>query len=222
MTEEPMSTSTPPAPTSGPTSGTSQARSIDRGTPPQRFARGWHCLGPASLFDDGQPHAVQGFGGKLVVWKGANGQLNVLDGYCRHMGGDLSQGTIKGDEIACPFHDWRWSGNGRCVAIPYAKRVPPRARTRSWLTLERNGQLFVYTAPEGSPPPDDVVIPEIEGVGEPGWSTWTWDTVLVENSHCREIVDNIVDMAHFFYVHYAFPVYFKNVFEGHIASQYLH
>ena len=28
-----------------------------------------------------------------------------------------------------------------------------------------------------------------------------------------------MDMAHFFYIHYSFPVYFKNVFEGHVASQ---
>jgi 3-ketosteroid 9alpha-monooxygenase subunit A len=28
-------------------------------------------------------------------------------------------------------------------------------------------------------------------------------------------------MAHFFYIHFAFPTYFKNVFEGHTASQYL-
>jgi 3-ketosteroid 9alpha-monooxygenase subunit A len=28
-------------------------------------------------------------------------------------------------------------------------------------------------------------------------------------------------MAHFFYIHYAFPTYFKNVFEGHIATQYM-
>jgi 3-ketosteroid 9alpha-monooxygenase subunit A len=34
-------------------------------------------------------------------------------------------------------------------------------------------------------------------------------------------MDNVVDMAHFFYIHFAFPVYFKNVFEGHIATQYL-
>jgi 3-ketosteroid 9alpha-monooxygenase subunit A len=197
-------------------------RSIDAGAPPARFARGWHCLGLARTFRDGKPHAVHAFGTKLVVFADASGELHVLDGYCRHMGGDLSQGTIKGDEVACPFHDWRWSGNGRCAAIPYAKRVPPRARTRSWLTLERNGQLFVYNDPQGNPPPPEVVVPEIEGVGTPEWSSWTWDSVLVENSNCREIVDNIVDMAHFFYVHFAFPVYFKNVFEGHIASQYLH
>jgi 3-ketosteroid 9alpha-monooxygenase subunit A len=197
-------------------------RQIDAGTVPTRFARGWHCLGLANEFRDGKPHAVHAFGTKLVVFADSSGTLHVLDGYCRHMGGDLTQGTIKGDQVACPFHDWRWSGNGRCAAIPYAKRVPPRARTRSWLTLERNGQLFVYNDPQGKPPPENVVIPEIEEVGSPKWSSWSWNSVLVEGSNCREIIDNIVDMAHFFYVHHAFPVYFKNVFEGHVATQFLH
>jgi 3-ketosteroid 9alpha-monooxygenase subunit A len=201
---------------------TPAVRSIDAGAPPARFARGWHCIGLADAFRDGKPHAVHAFGTKLVVFADSSGELHVLDGYCRHMGGDLTQGTIKGDQVACPFHDWRWSGNGRCAAIPYAKRVPPRARTRSWLTLERNAQLFVWHDPQGNPPPPEVVIPEIEGVGTDAFSSWTWDSVLVENANCREIIDNVVDMAHFFYVHFAFPVYFKNVFEGHVVTQYLH
>ena len=41
-------------------------------------------------------------------------------------------------------------------------------------------------------------------------------------SNCRDIIDNVTDMAHFFYIHFGLPTYFKNVFEGHIASQYLH
>ncbi|MFG1924400.1 Rieske 2Fe-2S domain-containing protein [Cryptosporangium sp. NPDC048952] len=202
------------------TSSDGEVRTIDAGAPQARYARGWHCLGLAEAFRDGQPHAVQAFGTKLVVFADTTGAIHVLDGYCRHMGGDLTQGTIKGDEIACPFHDWRWSGNGRCAAIPYARRVPPRARTRSWLTLERNDQLFVYNDPEGNPPPPGVDIPEI--ADRETYSSWTWDSVLVEGSNCREIIDNMVDMAHFFYIHHAFPVYFKNVFEGHVASQYLH
>jgi 3-ketosteroid 9alpha-monooxygenase subunit A len=156
-----------------------------------------------------------------VVFADSQGTLHVLDAYCRHMGGDLSRGTVKGDAIACPFHDWRWGGDGRCAQIPYARRVPPAARTRSWLTLESNGQLFVWHDPQGNPPPPEVAIPAIEGAGSPGWSNWTWDSILVEGANCREVIDNVVDMAHFFYIHFAFPTYFKNVFEGHIASQYL-
>jgi 3-ketosteroid 9alpha-monooxygenase subunit A len=196
-------------------------RTIERGTPPARFARGWHCLGLAARFRDLGPHAVQAFGTKLVVFADSAGQLHVLDAYCRHMGGDLTRGTVKGDAIACPFHDWRWGGNGRCVSIPYARRVPPAARTRSWLTLEQNEQLFVWHDPQGSPPPPDVTIPRIEGAFDAAWSNWTWDSILVEGANCREVIDNVADMAHFFYIHFAFPTYFKNVFEGHIASQYL-
>ncbi|BDM69651.1 3-ketosteroid-9-alpha-hydroxylase oxygenase subunit [Streptomyces nigrescens] len=200
-------------------------RIIDAGKPPARFARGWHCLGLTDDFKDGKPHEIEAFGTKLVVFQGTDdGQLHVLNAYCPHMGGNLAHGTVKGDAVACPFHDWRWSGNGRCAGIPYARRVPPRARTRAWLTLERNKQLFVWNDPEGNPPPAEVTIPEIEGIHGPDageWSEWTWKTLRVEGSNCREIVDNVVDMAHFFYVHYAFPEYFKNVFEGHIATQYM-
>ncbi len=196
-------------------------RTIDRGAAPARFARGWHCLGLAEGFREPGPHAVHAFGTKLVVFADSGGDLHVLDAYCRHMGGDLSRGTVKGDAIACPFHDWRWGGDGRCARIPYARRVPPAARTRSWLTLEQNGQLFVWHDPQRNPPPGHVTIPRIEGAFSAEWSHWTWDSILVEGANCREVVDNVVDMAHFFYIHFAFPTYFRNVLEGHIASQYL-
>ncbi|MFB7223770.1 Rieske 2Fe-2S domain-containing protein [Streptomyces sp. NPDC056227] len=198
-----------------------EVRVIEAGRPPARFARGWHCLGLADGFKDGKPHEIEAFGTKLVVFQGqGDGQLHVLNAYCPHMGGNLAHGTVKGDAVACPFHDWRWSGNGRCAGIPYARRVPPRARTRSWTTLEENKQLFVWHDPQGNPPPPEVAIPRIEGAFSDEWSEWTWKTVRVEGSNCREIVDNVVDMAHFFYVHYSLPTYFKNVFEGHVATQY--
>ena len=78
---------------------------LDQGTTPLRFARGWHCLGLVADYADGKPHAIEGFGTKLVIWQDSKGDLNVLDGFCRHMGGDLTQGEVKGDNIACPFHD---------------------------------------------------------------------------------------------------------------------
>ncbi|MEP9414784.1 Rieske 2Fe-2S domain-containing protein [Gordonia sp. VNQ95] len=196
-------------------------REIDTGTPPTRFARGWHCLGLVDEFRDGKPHPVQVFGTKLVVWADTTGDIQVLDAYCRHMGGDLSQGTVKGDNVACPFHGWLWKGNGRCGGVPYAKRNPKLAKTRAWPTMIRNGQVFVYNDPEGNPPPEDCIIPELSEVDSDEWTTWTWNRLVIDGSNCREIIDNVVDMAHFFYVHYALPDYFKNVFEGETAAQYM-
>ena len=198
----------------------SEVRTIEAGTAPDRFARGWHLLGLTREFTDGKPHGLEAFGTKLVIWQGGDGELKVLDAYCRHMGGDLSQGTVEGDNVACPFHSWRWGGDGKCQQIPYARRVPPRARTRTWPTLVVDGQLFVWNDPEGNPPPEDVTIPAIPGFDDGEWTDWVWDKTLVPSSHCREVIDNMVDMAHFYYIHKGLPTYFKNVFEGHVCTQY--
>jgi 3-ketosteroid 9alpha-monooxygenase subunit A len=197
-----------------------EVRLIEAQAAPKRFARGWHCLGLIRDFSDGKPHAISAFGQKLVVFRSADGAINVLDSYCRHMGGDLSQGEVKGNEIACPFHDWRWGGDGRCKQVPYSRRTPKLARTAAWTTLEQDGMLFVWNDPERRPPPPEVTIPRIEGATSDGWSDWHWYTTVV-HSNCREIIDNVVDMAHFFYIHGSLPTYFKNIFEGHVATQYM-
>ncbi|MEE3849665.1 Rieske 2Fe-2S domain-containing protein [Gordonia sp. LSe1-13] len=197
-----------------------EVRDIEAESNPTRFARGWHCLGPAKEFADGKPHAVEAFGTRLVVFADSKGDLKILDGYCRHLGGNLADGTVKGDTIACPFHGWEWGGNGRCKNIPYGRRVPPLAKTRSWTTTQLHGLLFVWHDPQGRPPIAEQDIPEIAEYSTGEFTDWTWNRLTITGSHCREIIDNVVDMAHFFYVHFAFPVYFKNVFEGHIAAQY--
>jgi 3-ketosteroid 9alpha-monooxygenase subunit A len=197
---------------------TDEIRRIEAQGAPTRFARGWHCLGLTADYRDGKPHAVTAFGQKLVVFAGEDGNVNVLDAYCRHMGGDLSQGTVKGNEVACPFHDWRWGGDGRCKQIPYSRRVPLRARTAAWPTLDQDGMLFVWNDPEGNAPTTDVAIPRIAGATSDDWTDWRWYSTVVD-INCREVIDNNVDMAHFFYVHGSFPTYFRNVFEGHTATQ---
>lgn len=197
-----------------------EVRQIEAEAAPARFARGWHCLGLVKDFGDGRPHSFTAFGQKLVVFQGDDGKLNVLDAYCRHMGGDLSQGTVKGNEVACPFHDWRWGGDGRCKQVPYSKRAPRLARTATWPTLVQDGMLFVWNDPERKPPPEDVTIPRIEGATSDEWTDWHWYSTVV-NTNCREVIDNVVDMAHFFYIHGSLPTQFKNIFEGHVAIQYM-
>ena len=129
-------------------SNTDEIRQIEADAAPTRFARGWHCLGLTRDFGDGKPHAVHAFGQKLVVFRSGDGKINVLDGYCRHMGGDLTQGEVKGNEIACPFHDWRWGGDGRCKRCPTASGCPGWPAPRRGPRLEQDGMLFVWNDPE--------------------------------------------------------------------------
>ncbi|MFC9978447.1 Rieske 2Fe-2S domain-containing protein [Gordonia sp. NPDC127522] len=197
-------------------------RYIEAAPNPTRFARGWHCLGPVKEFDDGKPHQINAFGTSLVAFADSKGTIRILDAYCRHLGGNLADGTVKGDAIACPFHGWEWGANGRCKNIPYARRVPPLAKTRRWHTTQLHGHLFVWNDPQGNPPIESEAIPEIAEYSSGEYTDWVWHRVVIDGSNCREIVDNVVDMAHFFYIHYTFPLYFITIFEDHVARQVMH
>ncbi len=61
----------------------------------------------------------------------------------------------------------------------------------------------------------------MSGTEGESYTTWSWEVVTIEGSHCRELIDNVVDMAHFYYVHFSFPTSFRNVFEGTPATQFM-
>ncbi|MFF5328829.1 hypothetical protein [Streptomyces rubradiris] len=78
--------------------------------------------------------------------------------------------------------------------------MPPAPRsTRSEPSRREAPGAFraLWYDPEGAPPPEAVTIPRIEGAFSDEWSDRTWHSLRIDGSHCREIVD----MAHFFYVH---------------------
>ena len=165
---------------------------------------------------------INAFGTRWWFSPTRDGELQVLDGYCRHMGGDLSRGP-QGRRLACPFHDWRWNGaTGRCVAVPYAKRLPEAGADPD--VGDRGGQrpaAGLARSRGGTPPAEPHRPRRSTDTHEGHGRQWTWNSILIEGSHCREIVDNNVDMAHFFYIHHAYPTFFKNVFEGTPPRQFM-
>lgn len=183
----------------------------------ERYARGWHCLGLASRFTE-QPVSLNYFGTKLVAYRGAGGKVTILDGFCPHMGADLTMGCVEGNSIRCPFHAWRWGADGVCDDIPYAKRIPPKAVIKSWPTLEENKLLFVWNDPEGNPPIPEQIPPRIDDCFDPLWSEWAIEMIHIP-INARELVDNMADVAHFSTVHGAGATSFKNIVESHTYIQ---
>ena len=184
-----------------------------------RYARGWHCLGDAEQYRDGKPHTLDIFGTRLVAFATSDGKINILDAFCPHMGADLSKGTIENDTVVCPFHHWKYDTSGKCVEIPYCKRIPPKAKTKKWLTCEENNLLFVWNNPEGNLPREGIVIPHLPEMDSEEWiHEWNIDIMRIDTNP-RELVDNLVDAHHFGPVHGTPTSYFANVFEGHIGQQ---
>jgi len=134
------------------------------------------------------------------------------------MGAALGDGKIVDGTIACPFHGWQWNAKGECAAVPYAPRIPRKAHTKSWPVQEQNQQLFVYHDPEENPPPPELDIPRIDAVMEGRTLPWEWQTLHIP-VNCRELVDNVADATHFYYVHGWSVEKFSNVFERHMATQ---
>jgi nitrite reductase/ring-hydroxylating ferredoxin subunit len=67
----------------------------------------WHELGDvATLQSKALQEVVVGHTRLAVTW--VDGALSVISGLCNHVGGPLGQGTLEGDYVVCPWHQWRF------------------------------------------------------------------------------------------------------------------
>ncbi|MEP2550746.1 MAG: Rieske (2Fe-2S) protein, partial [Marinomonas sp.] len=93
------------------------------------YPYGWY---PAMLSDDlavGEVKPLRYFGQDLVIWRGDDGAVRMLDAYCRHLGAHMGYGgKVEGNNLLCPFHSWAYNGEGVVEDIPYAKRIPPQVK----------------------------------------------------------------------------------------------
>ena len=111
---------------------------------------GWYKVADSNDIGSMEAIQVDDFPTQIVVWRGKDDQLSALDLYCRHMGASLACGEVEEDGIRCPFHAWRWSGKGSCNEVPYAKRIPLKAVTRSWEVDELDGSIYVWFDRDGN------------------------------------------------------------------------
>lgn len=164
-----------------------------------RYPRGWFQVGYSDEVAPGQSLPLKYFGKDLVIFRGESGKLTVLDAHCPHLGAHLGHGgKVVGEAIVCPFHAWEFGSDGACTKVPYATRVPQRASLPCWPVVERNSQIMVWHDVDKAPPSWEV--PEIPESNEAEWTPY-WRKRWQIRSHNQEMAENVVDTAHFKYVH---------------------
>lgn len=175
---------------------------------PSMQATGWFQIGWSTDVAVGAVKPLQYFGADLVMFRGLDGKVSVLDAHCQHLGANLARGgCVVEDGIQCPFHGWVWSGEGRNVRIPYEPRPNRGRRVRAWQITELNDCIFMWHDVQGRPPlwqlrdwteilNDDVVTKEYRPLGDAEKDLFSRVRV-----HPQNIAENSVDPHHFRFVH---------------------
>jgi phenylpropionate dioxygenase-like ring-hydroxylating dioxygenase large terminal subunit len=167
----------------------------------------WYCAGPARLVRPGAMIHRTLLGEPVLLARGHDGQAFALRDLCPHRGVPLSAGAMCRDggesQVECPYHGWRFGGDGKCRTIPSLvpgqDLDPARIAVRSYPLTERQGLLWVYMAadPQRTDIPPEAP-PEIPLVGEA--SPKMWESMVF---HCDvdHAVIGLMDPAHGPFVH---------------------
>ncbi len=163
------------------------------------FPNGWFQVAYSDELEKGGVLPLHYFGRELVLFRGEDGAARVLDAYCAHLGAHLGYGgRVEDGTIRCPFHAWRYNGEGRCVEAPYATKIPPLAKLRPWPVDEVNGLIMVYHHMRDRSP--GWQVPVLEEHGSANWTDYFRRRWKIR-THNQEMAENAVDSAHFKYVH---------------------
>jgi nitrite reductase/ring-hydroxylating ferredoxin subunit len=159
------------------------------------YPASWYLFGPARDLRRG-PVAKTMLGRSIVAFRTASGRIAIMDGRCAHLGADLGGGSIVGENIRCPFHNWEYDTDGRCTRIPgLCGGVPRFARLTIYPAEERCGYLFFFNGPEPLFPMPFFfdVGPEKMAAGVP--------FQFVANCTWYMFASHAFDCQHFFAVH---------------------
>src|SRR5581483_5235959 len=98
--------------------------------------------------------AVRVMGQELVLFRGGDGRLGLLDRDCPHRGADLAFGRLENGGLRCLFHGWLFDRDGKCLETPGEppeSQICSRVRQKSYPVRERSGIVFAFLG-EGEPP----------------------------------------------------------------------
>jgi len=158
--------------------------------------QGWH---PVALAADVEaaPQPAMLLGERLVLWRDADGGIRAWADRCPHRGAQLSMGCVRGGQLECPYHGWRFDAGGQAVVVPALPGFVPPASHHATVfeAIERYGLVWVRMAPEGDAQP-----PVFAAEDETRLRKVNCGPYDVAASAPR-IVENFLDMAHFGFVH---------------------
>ncbi len=84
--------------------------------------------------------------GNIAVFRTAEDKIFAVADKCPHKGGQLSQGLVMGNKVACPMHDWK-------IELESGTAVAPDEGCAATYPVKMEGETIMLslTANEGCP-----------------------------------------------------------------------
>jgi len=136
-------------------------------------------------------------GMEVVVFRGENGKVSVIDAWCPHLGVSFGVGKVVNNNIECPFHGWQFDQEGSCVKVPQCDK-PPNVKAKMWISEEVNRQVIVWYSVDDEKPTWEPT--KIEELSSNNYVSHGYISRHIQ-AHIRDIHENAVDRAHFNFLH---------------------
>jgi nitrite reductase/ring-hydroxylating ferredoxin subunit len=162
---------------------------------PDAITRSWFPVCPSRELRRGQARSFKITFQRIVVFRGEDDVVRALDAFCPHMGADLGNGRVCGNEIECYFHQFRLDGTGCVTGARGAKNLKVTQRNRAYPVEEKYGFVWVYSGDEpshGVPSPPGLDGEELEA--------WHIEGPLLF-AHHHVMMAGGIDLQHFASVH---------------------
>lgn len=134
----------------------------------------------------------------LVIWRDSRKTPTVLLDRCCHRNAALSDGTVLGNNIKCPYHGWKFSNEGQCVNIPSEKNqnICKNFKVQYFHCKEKFGLIWVWM---GKDEPSEEIFQMPFRLGERGYQRYYMVTDFENN--VTDLVENFLDVPHTVFVH---------------------
>ena len=107
----------------------------------------WYVVLEGRELGPSKPIRVKRFGLDLVVWRDETGAPRAVSDRCPYRGASLSLGRVREGAIECPFHGFRFDGEGACIKVPCNgpdQQRPAHLATRSFPLCEHEGLIWLW------------------------------------------------------------------------------
>ncbi|WGX96009.1 aromatic ring-hydroxylating dioxygenase subunit alpha [Nocardioides sp. L-11A] len=143
-----------------------------------------------------KPTFIKILGEELVLFRTKRGKVGLLDSRCAHRRANLCLGQSLADGVACRYHGWVFSPEGKVLETPGEpdETFKERVQQRSYPTQTMGGLIFAYFG-KGEPP----ALPRFDFLDGPGVHKARF--IGTSRGNWMQINENAMDPLHLSFTH---------------------